>query len=351
MSDLREALNKAFEESEEKEEKSTPTPQELMDEKSQGEHAEQAAADDAGASEDEGAPVSDDKKAEGEDAAAKDDKPADEDPTISRAPASWSASARAEWAGMPAGIRKEVVKREKDYAVGIQRYAETSKYGESVRQVLAPFQSIIRMEGADDVTAVANLAQTAATLRLGTPVEKAKLVANLINVYSVDINALDSMLAGEQVSEEDNKLQQLLDQKLAPFQQLLTGVNQAREQQARSVVSTVDKEIAEFEKTAEFIEDVREDMAYILETAAKRGSQITLKQAYDRAVASRDDLAPLVEKSRRMKQLRAADEKVKAKRPAAASLPGGAPGGTPPAKGAGTLRGALEAAWDAASGE
>jgi hypothetical protein len=345
MTDLREALNKAFEENEEKEEKSTPTPQELMDETEPTTAVADKAVEDTVTESEDGAP------AEVEDEAPKEDKPEDEDPTISRAPASWSPSARAAWNELPAGTRKEIVKREKDYAVGIQRYAETSKYGESVRNVLAPFQSIIRMEGADDVTAVANLAQTAATLRLGTPVEKAKLVASLINVYGVDINALDSMLAGEQVSEEDNKLQQLLDQKLAPFQQLLTGVNQAREQQARSVVSTVDKEIAEFEKTAEFIEDVREDMAYILETAAKRGSQITLKQAYDRAVASRDDLAPLVEKSRRMKQLRAANEKVKSKRAAAASLPGGAPGGVPPAKGAGTLRGALEEAWDAANGE
>jgi len=339
MSDLREVLNKAFEESEEKEEASTPTPQELMDK------TEQA----TDVVEDKGTPNEDETPAKAEDEPTKENKPGDEDQTISRAPAGWSPSARASWDELPAGARKEIIKREKDYSVGIQRHSETAKYGESVQRVLAPFQSIMRMEGADDITAVANLAQTAATLRLGTPVEKAKLVTDLINVYGVDISTLDSMLAGEQVSEEDDKLQRLLDQKLAPFQQLLSGVNQAKEQQARGVISTVDKEIAEFEKTAEFIEDVREDMAYILETAAQRGSKITLKQAYDRAVASRDDLAPLVDKSRRMQQLRAADEKVKSKRAAAGSLPGGAPGGAAAAKGAGTLRGTLEEAWDASN--
>lgn len=339
MNDIREALTKAFEtsESEDQEEsKSTPTPQELME--APAEAVTEAPAE----------------VKEPETAEAKEAPPAEEgteeapkETGFDKAPASWSLKARQAWATLPAEARNEIVKRERDFAIGIQKNSEAAKYGFEVQRALAPFQSVIRLEGADDITAISSLAQTAATLRLGTQMQKASILRDLISAYEVDIGVLDSVLAGEQVSDEDHKISKLLEQKLAPFQQLLSSIEEGKRAHASTVISKVDQEIANFEKSAEFINDVRDEMADILEIAARRGKPLTLQQAYNRAIALREDIIEIVQKRKHNDTLKEQHRKVQEKRQAAASLPSGT-GGNPVPKQASSIREALENAFSMA---
>ena len=343
MTDLRDALSNAFDEVEKKEEEApaVPTPGELMEETSKPETAEVPEV-----KEETQETVAEETKEGVEE--AKPEEPKAED--HGKAPVSWSPKARQAWATLPAEVRNEVAKRERDFSIGIQRNAETAKYGTEVQKALAPFQSIIRMEGADDITAISSLAQTAATLRLGTPVEKARVISDLVNVYGVDIGTLDSVLAGETPSPEEDKISKILEQRLKPLEELLGTVRQSREQQARSVVQNVDKEIADFEAQAEFLNDVRNDMADILELAAKRGQKLSLQEAYDKAVLLHPDISEIVQQRKMAASRMRTKETIERKKAASASLSGGA-GGTVAAKEPKTIRDAVAAAWDAAVGE
>jgi hypothetical protein len=344
MTDLREALSSAFDEAEKKEEEAStvPTPGELMEETSKPEVSEVQEVKEE---------TSDTVAEKIEEPVEKESKLEETKPDVSeKAPVSWSPKARQAWATLPSEVRNEVAKRERDFSVGIQRYAETAKYGSEVQKALAPFQSIIRMEGADDITAISSLAQTAATLRLGTPVEKARIISDLVNVYGVDIGTLDSVLAGETPSPEEDKISKILEQRLKPFEELLGTVRQGREQQVRSVVETVDKEISTFETKAEFLNDVRNDMADILELAAKRGQKLSLQEAYDKAVLLHPEISEILQQRKLIESRTKNREVIERKKAASASLSGGA-GGVVATKEPKSVRDALAAAWDAAVGE
>lgn len=271
------------------------------------------------------------------------------DAPLVKAPAGWTPEAKVAWESLPDIAKKQIIQREKDFTTGIQRNNDSARYGQTIKQVLAPFQAVMQMEGADDVTAIHSLASTAAQLRMGTPREKAGIVAELIKAYGVSVQELDDVLSGETtgVSPEDQRLQQMLDSRLAPITQALSGFEAARNQSAQSTMGRVDAEIAEFEAKAEFLDDVREEMADFLEMSAKRGRDMTMQQAYDLAVSARPDLAKITAERGRVAVLKQGQNRVAAKRAAASSVAGSATGTQGAAKKTHSMREDLEAAFEA----
>lgn len=265
-------------------------------------------------------------------------------------PAGWSPEAREVFKDLSPVAQREIVKREKDYAVGMQRNAEASKFGTRVKDVLTPFQAVMRLEGVDEITAVQGLATTAATLRMGTPMEKAREIARLISGYGIDIPTLDDVLSGQvkQVPEEEQRLTALMEKHLAPVRQILGEVERGRQEVGQRVIADVDSEIAQFESKAEFIEDVRNDMADFLEIAAKNGRKLTLQGAYDKAVALRPDLSKILQERSRISSLKDGGKRLDGKRRAAASIHGSSAGTTTTYKPGSNLKSDIEAAWEAA---
>jgi len=322
--------------------RATPTPGEILDDKTPAPEIEAK----------EGA---DEKTAEPE---AKVDETASKEGSVEkteekapalRAPAGWSAQAREAFGSLPRVVQEDVLRRERDFAVGIQKNAEAGKFGNRVKEVLQPFQAIMQMEGADEIQAIHGLATTAASLRLGTPVEKAKTISNLIRAYGVDIQVLDDVLSGSQVNDEDFKIKKLLDEQMAPFKQMMTTINSKRLEQGQQVMQTVDAEIAELERTAEFLNDVRDDVADILELYANRGRTITMKEAYDRAVAMNPELQKIIKSREDAEKIKANAVRIDEKRRAAASVHGSGAGMAKVPAGS-SIRESLEAAWDAHTG-
>lgn len=257
-------------------------------------------------------------------------------------PVGWKAQARESWKELPKAAKEEILRRENEINKYHNETAEIRKVGESFQKVIRPFEPMIASQNSDPITAVKNLMTTAAGLTLGSAVQKAQIVSNIISQYGVDIDQLDQVLAGKDPKEIDpnSHIAQLIDQKLTPINQFLTQQRQQTEQLSQQTRTEAQTEVQNFASTHEFYEDVREDMADLFDLANKRGKSLTLEEAYNRAVALNTDVQAVV-KARSAKELAAKKKK------AASSLKPSDKVGDPNNSGAtSTVRGALEAAFD-----
>jgi predicted nucleic acid-binding protein len=249
-----------------------------------------------------------------------------------KAPVSWKAGAKERWSTLPSEVQEEVVRRERESAVAIQQGAEGRKFTEAFQQAIAPYQAVMAAEGTTDpIHAVRNLMQTAAVLRLGTPVQKADLVARLIKVYGVDVPTLDSMLSGQDdpAIKQQTQFDQMLNERLTPLQQKLAQYEEMLGNQQQRVQQDAAKAVEDFASKNEFVDDpdIANDMADLLEMAAKRGRNLSMQDAYDRAVASHPTISKIVAQ-RKAAQKPAIDvQKIK---DASSSVKGSPMGGGPP---------------------
>lgn len=264
--------------------------------------------------------------------------PAEARPTI-RAPESWKPVAREYWAKLPLDVQQEVSRREREITTTLQQTAEERKLASNFRESVRPFEAMIRAENRDPVTAASELFATAAMLRMGTPVQKAQLVANMVKNFGIPIEMLDSALVGEQIPDEDSKLQRLLDQRLQPVTEFISEFKSLKQQRQEKASGDVMTEIKAFSENPEneFFEDVREDMADLMELASKRGRPITLKDAYDRAIAVHPEISKVLSQRRA--------EEADRKRNAASSLPSSPPPQGGAKQSNGSLREDLENAF------
>jgi hypothetical protein len=159
------------------------------------------------------------------------------------------------------------------------------------------------------------------------------------------IESLDSALAGEvpRVDPVQNQVQQALQQQLAPVQQFMSQFQQAQAVQQQRMQQEAVGEVQTFLERAEFGEDVREEMADILEVAQRRGRDLSLQDAYKQACLVNPRVRSVLEqraKARGAQQLTGAAQKA---RSAAVSV-SGAPTIAGPKSDPTDVRSAIEAA-------
>jgi DNA-binding transcriptional MerR regulator len=203
-----------------------------------------------------------------------------------RAPESWRPATREHWTKLPPEVREEVMKRETEMNQFVQRTSTQRKIADQFIQTVQPYMGMIQSEGGNPLTAVQNLLQTAAFLRTGPSGQKATLVAKLVKDFGISIEDLDRALVGEKVPEApEDKINQLLEQRLAPVNQLLQQIQGVRQQRSQQVDQEVDTEIQQFaqDPTNEFFRDVYNEMADLVEIAARNGRSLSLKDAYDKS--------------------------------------------------------------------
>jgi hypothetical protein len=262
--------------------------------------------------------------------------------TDSRAPVSWNATARETWKDIPKGAQDYIAQREREMEVGIKKYAENSNRARAMDQVLQPYGQYFAVNGGAGESIKALLAQ-GATMQMGTPTQKAQMVANMISQFGVDISTLDNMLVGKPADpsvQQSSEVQQAVQQAIAPFQQYMTGMNQQRQQAEQAHNNQIGNEVETFasDPANEFYKDVSNDMADILDMAANRNLPMTMPEAYERACALNPDIA-------RIKTNRTAAVSAANKRRAGASIHG-TPGGAGGLASPGSMRDAIEQAWD-----
>lgn len=259
-----------------------------------------------------------------------------------RAPESWRPATREHWSKLPPEVREEVMKRETEMNTFVQRTAAQRKIADQFVQIVQPYMGMIQSEGGNPLQAVNNLLQTAAFLRTGPQAQKAVLVAKLVKDFGISVEDLDRALVGEQVPDKpEDKINELLERRLAPVNQFIEQIQGVRQQRSQQVDQQVDQEIATFAQDPknEFFKDVYNDMADLVEIAARRGQSLSLKDAYDKACL----MSPAVQEAIRKRN--------DAKRSASSSVPlRGAAATASASKSGDDIRSDLEAAFETFAG-
>lgn len=211
-------------------------------------------------------------------------------PDPDKAPVSWRAMAREQWSQLPAELRDEVVRREKEVNIALQE-SKTAREGyQRYTETVQPFEQMIRAEGGEPVQAIQGLLQTAYALRMAPPQTKAQMIARMVQSFlpgREGLELLDAALtpgAQQQGQQAPRQPQEFRDPRV---DQILQAQSQQAEQRARAQVEEVQAE--------EFYEDVRLDMADILELDRKRGGDMSLRDAYNRAIRLNPDVSRVVE--------------------------------------------------------
>lgn len=367
---MRDALEAAFEEAEKPVPESAPAPETEVAAATQDPEPAPAATDDAPAAEGEKSLTA---LAEGEKDADKQDvqqQERDENGKFKakeegiqpgpksgprqqadKAPASWKPDVREHWASLPENVRSEIQRRETEVQRTLQETAEARKTAEQVMKTIAPYEAFIRAENSNPLQAIDNLMSTAARLRTGTAPELAEMVAGIVKQFGIGrfgntfIEQLDSALAGQAPAQDPQQLaiEQVLNQKLAPVQQMLSQFQQAQIAQQQQVTQRAQSEVADFLSKAEFGEDVREDMADLLETAQRRGQNLSLADAYKKACLMNDSVRAVMAQRVKAQGAQQNTQAAQRARAAAVQVSGSAPVGAMK-QDATDVRSAIEAA-------
>jgi len=259
-----------------------------------------------------------------------------------KAPASWTPGSREQWANIPEGVRGEIAKREKELQRSLNDTAQARQFTEYFREQVSPYEGMFRAQGVDAITGIGNVLQTAAQLQMGTPVQRAQAAANVIQQFGVDIATLDDLLVGNMPKSAPNEEVAQLQAQLYQMQQYVQQQQHGQQQQTYQQQQKINQETQEFLAKNEFANDLRGVMADFMDVAELQGRQMTLKQAYDSALATRPDIQEIVTNRGTSKNNQRA---VAGARRAAASVPQSHGTGAGPSAPT-TTREALLAAWD-----
>jgi hypothetical protein len=360
MADLREALESAITEAETKETPEAPEAQEtdLAAASAVDTPAESVSTPDApekaeGGTEDAAKPV----ESEAPKADAKpDDKAAPAEPSkpnrVDRAPQSWKGQAKGEWGQLPLHVRQEVQRREAEINRALQESAPARQFQQQFEKVVTPYMARIQAIGLEHpMQAVEHLLQADYALSTAPKAQRAALMAKYIKDYDIDVVELDNALVGAVAPQQANPqadiqqlVQQQLQQALAPLMQREQLQRQAQQEQINHTVETM-----ALDPKYPYFDEVRLDMADLIDSRAKRGIDLSLEDAYSMAVRMNPEVNAQMAQQNTLQSANQQHQQAMRAKNAASSITGSpASGGSMTPVGDGSLRGALEAAFSGA---
>lgn len=263
-------------------------------------------------------------------------------PPASKAPQSWKATERELWGKLPPEAQAVVARREAEITRALQEAAPARQTAQKWNEVTSPFEAMVRSQGGDMHGTVDNLLRTQYALHTAPAHGKAQIVANIISQFGVDPGAVASFLTGQQPPQQQqgfdpNQFAQQLEQRI---------VGRFEQQQSSARVQHEIQQLAQFEAEHEFVDDLREHMAKLLEA----GLADNWEDAYSKAASLSPDVSRALQQREEAKQANAARASTQRARAASSGLkstPAGPTGGSRPS----SLREHLEAAWDNKTGQ
>ena len=284
------------------------------------------------------------------------DEPAADEPAIesppdviaSKPPVDWAPEVKEQWAKLDPTVQHAIADRERHINETLQQTAGARHAVDSFNQMFQPYIPLMQAEGVNDpMVAINGLLQTTAALSMGSQAQKAQRIAGLIQHYGIDIETLDQVLSGGQAADpSETRLEQLLDQRMGPVNQLIERANQAEVAQRQQTDQEVGNDINAFAadpKNTHF-ESVRGVMADFMDMAAHNGQVMSLQDAYQRACLSDPQIAPLVTQQFAQAASDGRQGMLAGKRNAASSITGNpASGGSAELTGDMSLRETIEA--------
>jgi len=237
-----------------------------------------------------------------------------------KAPQSWKVDAREMWGQLSPRVQQEVLRREKEIATALKDAGESQKSWAQFQQIVAPYSGMMQAEGAAPLQAVQNLLQTAAALRTAPPQHKAQLVAGLVRQFGIPIDLLDSALAGQPSPQQGQEAAPTAPYRDPRVDQLMATLQQAQQQRAVAMQQKNRAEIEQFKASREFFEDVREDMADIIDARNRRGISLSLEDAYNLAVSMHPEISAVLKQREAAKANTSAQTGVQRSKAAASSV-------------------------------
>tara|TARA_R110000787_G_scaffold3980_3_gene15528 strand:- start:9757 stop:10767 length:1011 start_codon:yes stop_codon:yes gene_type:complete len=259
---------------------------------------------------------------------------------LDQSPVGLSPEAREEWANTPPAIKEHLARNEQRMEGMAQKFGANSKRAEAMDRSLAPYSQLFAMHGGGNEVLPA-LLQSASQLQMGSGPQKAQVVAGIIKQFGVDIRTLDSLLVGEAPPPEvqrQSEVQLAVQQAVAPYQQHMQQFEQQQQQQQQHVQNQIAGEVNNFGAQNEFYNDVRSEMADLMDMAANRNRQMSMDEAYYTACVSHPQISKII-------HARVSQQSVQKKQRAASSVHGNS-GGSMSSNTPGSVEAALNLAWD-----
>ena len=266
------------------------------------------------------------------------EKPAIELPAI-KPPESLPPHVKMKWATLSRDVQEAWAQREEEVHKGFTKFDEERVFGKQIKNVVAPYEAMIRAEGGTPDKAIAELLNTAYLLRTASPQQKGQLIWQVARQFGADMSIAQQ--GAQQVPPFLQQLQQELQQVKGTLAQREALQKQQEQEGLNSQIQafSADPQHVHFEK-------VKPVMAALLSA----GTAKDLQDAYDKAVYADPEIRStlLQQQQAEAEAKRVADQKAKAEaaRKAAGSIKG-APGLAiaKMANGSTSLRETLKAAY------
>ncbi len=262
----------------------------------------------------------------------------------SKAPASWKPEEKEAWKDLPKSVQTRITAREAENDTLLRETAQARRTHDIIGQFNTGYSQLLASEGAPDVfTGIKGMFDTVALLANGSQTAKATKVAQMIKHYGIDINTLDAVLVGEKPeNSQTSELEQMIETRMKPVNNLMKMMENNQNSQRQTQVDTANSEVAAFQ--GEFLSEVRNDMADLIDMAAARGEDMSLQDAYDKAVMLRDDLTKIISARKNDDEILGKKNSMNSKTNAASSVSGHRSGTS--SKTGDSLRSAIADAWD-----
>lgn len=266
---------------------------------------------------------------------------------IERAPQAWKPEAREFWKQIPEAARREILRTEQNVQQTLRETVEDRRLAQSIKETIRPFEHFIKAEGSDPVKAFDNFLTTAARLRTGNVNEVAALVSDVVKNFGVGrfgnkfIESLDTTLAGGVVPQQ--QIDPYVAQMEQRVRQMESVFQQQQYQQAQQLDSSVRSELGSFMESAEFANDVRYEMADLIDMATARGQDMSLQEAYDRACWANPEIRNIMTERQARERAQQTNQVAQTARRAAVSV-GGSPAFNANQEAGSSIRDAIEMA-------
>jgi len=230
--------------------------------------------------------------------------------------ASWKKEAQTTLSQLPPETQRMIQEREEQFHKGIEQYKQDAYQGRVLNKALAPHMEYLNQVGVAPDVAISTLIQAEKVLRTADPQTKTNMFMKLAHDYGIDVNSLTN------VPFDPYKYQ--LEQQLASQQAMLQQIQQSRQIAEEAQLGQT---IEQFAQTHEFFDEVREEMANLLD----RGAANNLDEAYLIATRKDNDIFNrLTQNSGQINQVLRANNAAKAAKAAAVQVKGSPVGGMKP---------------------
>ena len=272
-------------------------------------------------------------------------------------PLDWSPELREEWGGLPPAVKTQIANREAQMATAMQGTAQARRVASEFTGVANQFGSVMAAEGINNpVQMFDTVMRTVSELRMGTSQQKAAKIAELIQNYGVDVKTLDGQLSAQITGQPapgggNPDMEAMINQRMQPVNDMMQQLAGMQQQKQRASAGEAQQEVNAFAGSAEgeFLNDVRHDVADLIDMATRQGRQMTLQEAYGKACAMNPQIAAVLDKRQADAALLGNQRGIAGKRNAGSSLRPGNPGGNS-RQGAQSLMDSINSAWDDHSG-